>query len=385
MPRNEDHYVGREQAEVKHTVLEAYLETLFMVIAHKEHTINYVDCFSGPWSEESATLEDTSIGISLNAMAKTINTHKKLFDRNIKFRAMYIEENNEAYSKLEKHLKINKNPTIETYSIHGDFKKQVNKLVDWTQASFTFFFIDPKGWKEVISAETLSPLLALKKSEFLINFMYDFVNRFVGMDSLKHQVESLFGSCPKFIGNETPEQRQTILLDMYQRHVNKVFDGKATFVPVEKPGQDKVLYFLVYLTRHAIGVAKFKTAAEKMVVYQRKKQSGRKLHAQQVKSPVYDLFADDVQGLDVKNIKDNRLAAREYLLSHLSKSPTLIDHECWAKFLIDSQLYPTDFQLAMKELVKEGKVENVTNNVSRRRSKVIKPDWPNKSEEWKLG
>ncbi len=54
----------------------------------------------------------------------------------------------------------------------------VAKYCKWCEDdSFAFFFVDPSGWKDV-APDTLSPLLQRPKSEYLINFMFDFINRF---------------------------------------------------------------------------------------------------------------------------------------------------------------------------------------------------------------
>jgi len=63
-----DHYIGKEQAFIKHRLLETYLERLFMIIGQHESQIRYVDCFAGPWNTESDDLSDTSIAISLRLM-----------------------------------------------------------------------------------------------------------------------------------------------------------------------------------------------------------------------------------------------------------------------------------------------------------------------------
>jgi hypothetical protein len=55
-----------------------------------------------------------------------------------------------------------------------------------------------------------------------------------------------------------------------------------------------------------------------------------------------------------------------------------------ARFLEESNLYPTDFQLAMKELIAEKIVENIDADVSRRKTQYIKPAWRKNSERWQL-
>lgn len=45
-----------------------------------------------------------------------------------------------------------------------------------------------------------------------------------------------------------------------------------------------------------------------------------------------------------------------------------------------TDLYPTDLQLGMKELVKDKLVKNIDAQISRRTKKVLKLDWPDRSE-----
>jgi hypothetical protein len=65
---NLDHYERKSQTFIKHKLLEAYLKRLFMIIGQHESIIRYVDCFAGPWQEDSDELEATSIAISLKIM-----------------------------------------------------------------------------------------------------------------------------------------------------------------------------------------------------------------------------------------------------------------------------------------------------------------------------
>jgi hypothetical protein len=49
-----EHCRGREQAFVKHRLLEAYLGRLFMVIGQPQSQIRYVACPSWPWQGEDS-------------------------------------------------------------------------------------------------------------------------------------------------------------------------------------------------------------------------------------------------------------------------------------------------------------------------------------------
>lgn len=59
-------YDGREQAWIKHKLLESYLEKLLLIIGMAARPkgkveICYVDCFAGPWGDDSEQMEGTSI------------------------------------------------------------------------------------------------------------------------------------------------------------------------------------------------------------------------------------------------------------------------------------------------------------------------------------
>ncbi len=380
-----DVYIGKEQAYVKHTILKTYLQRLFMIVGQgKETVINYVDCFAGPWHEEDDSLSDTSIGVSLEQMAQCQQSLKEVFDREITFRALYIEKDPVAFSKLQTFLSQQPYTGIEAECLNGDYTELLSDIVSWCKGQFTFFFVDPMGWQNVVGAKTMMPLLRLGKAEFLINLMYDFINRFVSVERHTEDMVELFGEVPVF-GGETPEERQEILLAAYRHNLRKYYQGRTAYVPIEKPGKNRVHYYLVYLTRHPRGIDVFKTEAEGMEIVQRITQQEYRLRQQLQQADSEDMFGDTVElPLQDDAYSDNRMMAKQYLLDRLSKEPILIDDETWADYLEESDLYPGDFQMAMKELVKDDLVKNMDAGVSRRRTKIIKPDWPNKSERWAL-
>jgi len=377
-------YLGKEQAYVKHTILKAYLQRLFMIVGRKEKIINYVDCFAGPWKENNYDLSDTSIGISLEQMAKCQQSLKDGFGQDIKFRALYIEKDPVAFKKLQAFLSRQHYLSVETECLNGNYTDLLTEIVSWCGNRFTFFFVDPTGWQNVVGAKTMLPLLKLGKAEFLINLMYDFVNRFVDVPAHNENMIDIFGELPGF-KDESPEERQVKLLTSFRTNLGMHYGGRTAFVPIEKPGRNRVLYYLIYLTRDPLGVDIFKTEAEKMEFIQRVTQQEFKLRKQIQESGTADMFGYDVElRPGTEQHTDNRLAARQFLLKTLSEIPTLIDRELWADILEKSDLYPSDFQLAMKDLVVDGIVINVDANISRRRKNVIRPNWPRNSERWVL-
>jgi hypothetical protein len=230
----------------------------------------------------------------------------------------------------------------------------------------------------------MKDLLERPKTEFLINVMYDFANRAASIEKHETDMIELLGEALGFQGNETADQRQQKFLGLYRKNIKQVYQGRSAYVSIFRPGTTKLLYFLVYLTRHALGIKVFMEAAEKMDLAQRVTHSEVQLRKQFEATPVPDLFAEHDTDQCVPEAEDNRALATRFLLSKLSAEPVLIDYECWASFLEESVLYPSDFQLAMKVLIDEGRVKNMNADVRRRRSQFIRPSYANKSERWCL-
>ena len=116
--------------------------------------------------------------------------------KDLSFRALYIEKDPEAYGKLKRYLAEHESKGIDTESLQGDFTELGAAILEWGQRdSFAFFFVDPTQWTPVGLA-VLRPLLERPNSEFLINFMYDFINRAASMAGTQPAIELLLGESP---------------------------------------------------------------------------------------------------------------------------------------------------------------------------------------------
>jgi len=214
--------------------------------------------------------------------------------------------------------------------------------------------------------------------------MYDFANRAASIEKHESDMVELLGEPLNFDGAETAEMRQDHFLGLYRKNTTQIYGGRSSYVPINRPGTNKLLYFLVYLTRHPLGIKVFKEEAEKMMVAQRVTHAEVQLRKQFEAAPVLDLFATDDASDQCINATDNRLLAKQFLLKKLSTTPVLIDYECWALWLDESNLYPSDLQFGMKELINDGLVTNLTADVSKRRTQFIQPNYPKESERWCL-
>jgi three-Cys-motif partner protein len=173
-----DPYSGREQTKAKHFILKSYLQALaFKVLTFSD--VTYVDGFSGPWETKTENFDDSSFMI---AIAVLQDAQKKIQERmgvRRRIRCFFSENDPEAFSQLQQAVAPLHRPEqrfeIKTYC--GKFEDAVNEIQSFIGTSFPLIFIDPTGWTGY-PFDKIKPLFARAKCEVLINFMYEFINRF---------------------------------------------------------------------------------------------------------------------------------------------------------------------------------------------------------------
>ena len=173
-------YAGREQAYVKHFVLETYLQRLAFKLGNFRSgvTIRYVDGFSGPWQEQSPTFEDTSPHIALDQLGRAREDLGKM-GKTLNVACMFIEKDKDAFVKLRNLCA--RFPGIEVEVLNGEFESQIGDVVRFVRGGvdpFSFVFIDPKGWTGY-GLKAITPLLRVRPGEVLINFMTKDIKRFI--------------------------------------------------------------------------------------------------------------------------------------------------------------------------------------------------------------
>jgi three-Cys-motif partner protein len=211
-----DDYKGREQSYVKHVLLEQYLEALVHKTASVYPHIVYVDGFAGPWQSAAENHEDTSFGIALRELRRA-KASWKANGREVKMTAILIEKSPRAYKELV--TLPPKFPDIEVVPLNGDFVSLIPIILAKIPiAAFSFFLLDPKGWRIPLSA--LGPLLSRENSEVLFNFMFEFINRAVSIDDpvVVAGLNELLptGDWRKRLAGDVPsDERKSILVDAF--------------------------------------------------------------------------------------------------------------------------------------------------------------------------
>ena len=376
-----DGYEGRGPAFIKHTLLKLYLEALFLIVGMGADKVRvtelcYVDCFAGPWGDDTEDLGTTSIAISLGILDQC---RKKLSDmgKTIRFRALYVEKDKKAFARLEKYLRDHTPVGIDATPINGDFVDLQPQILEWCGSnSFAFFFIDPKGWSDV-GVGVLRPLLERPKSEFLITFMYDFLNRAASMQDMSAQIGQLLGEAPSVAGL-SPPVREKKLLQIYRKNLkahvqtSPKWPARSAYVAVQDGEKDRTKYHLVYLTSHPLGIIRFMEISEGVALVQRQVRATTKQDKRVAKSGQNELF----QAEEFVNDDDGRASPEEverFWMKGLSRTVRQYGQKEFADWLEETDWFPCDLQQALGRLIADGKVVNLDAK-GKRKSKFLHLD-----------
>jgi three-Cys-motif partner protein len=373
-------YEGREQALVKHALLTSYLEKLVLIIGMstkkaRRAEICYVDCFAGPWGAPNDDLEGTSISLSLQTLAAC---KQKLATLGVDatMRALFVEKDKSAFGRLSTFLQAKAPPAVHHACRHGDFVDLRGDILSWCGSdAFTFFFVDPKGWKDIV-IETLRPLLQRPRSEFLINFAYNFINRTASIPVWQDAMTKLLGSTVNLDGLE-PSEREAALVDAYRTSLKACvpagrsgYRARSAYVTVLDPLHRRTKYHLVYITSHPTGIVEFMDISERVELVQRRVRAAKQIEVRQQKTGVADLFGPEPQ-LDPSDGRCSLDDVDAFWRRYLARGERRVGPAEFADILEMTNWMPGELQSSLVRLVKAGAVRNLDADASKRRSKPL--------------
>jgi len=248
-------YKGKEQTYLKHLVLENYLERLSWIIGFGSDygKICYVDGFSGPWKSGSEDYGDTSIRISLDILAKTKSGLQER-GKSVKFKCIFVEKEEEQFNELKSILMHHPRSGIEAHPLHGEFEDLIDEVLSKAEGFFTLFFIDPSGWTGY-GLKKIARIVSRPNSEVLINFMFDYINRFLKPhidQSIARSFDDLFGDTGWRGQIPEGQGREDAILSYYKECLRKI--GGYQYVintPILKPTEDRTYTYYQQLCIYA--------------------------------------------------------------------------------------------------------------------------------------
>ena len=362
-----DAYDGREQAFIKHELLKSYLQKPFLIVGSSAGSggqieLCYVDCFAGPWGDESEGMESTSIAISLQTL-DVVRQRLGINGVSARIRALCVEKDSRAYARLSAYLNDNTPSGIHAEPRRGNVVALRDEILRWVgKDAFTFFFIDPMGWKG-IEIETLRPLLGRRpRSEFLINFMYFNINRAMSMPEWQPDMAELVGE-PIDLEGMASDQRERAILKAYRSNLKRCvtattpqFPPRSAHVRVLDRAHERPKYHLVYVTSHPRGVIEFMTISENVDLVQKQVRAEVKDVERERRTGMADLFPTPIDPTAGHASADD---VDRFWLDYIGATVRRLDRNAFADILEDKDWFPGALQASLVRLIAAGEVKNL--------------------------
>ncbi len=247
----------------KHEILRRYFQAWLPILAQTHGRLLYIDAFAGPG--EYSKGEDGSPLVILKAAR----------DHVLKFTSelvcIFVESDDERYQHLMEVLERIK-PTlpgnIKFRALPGKFNDQLTEIFASVEEQRkrrapTLAFVDPFGFSQA-SFSTIAKLMSYPKSEVLVNFMYESINRFLSVPEFAAHFDAQFGT-PEWreaAKISDPDERLRAIHDLYLKQLRKVAKYVHAFLMVSKSNTPD--YFLFFATNSLDGLEAMKHAMWKV-------------------------------------------------------------------------------------------------------------------------
>jgi len=144
---------GREQAYVKHYLLQTYLPELAYRIGRTWDSFAYIDGFAGPWKTHDPEHADSSFGVAIDALRRSQQGLRATHDQDLHITCVLVEKDKVAFAELERLAASETSPDFAVHALHGDFVKNIPAVDHLVKESgknpFKFVLLDPTGWADI--------------------------------------------------------------------------------------------------------------------------------------------------------------------------------------------------------------------------------------------
>ena len=248
----------------KHEIFRRYFQAWMPILGRTNPRLLYIDAFAGPG--EYSKGEDGSPQIVLKA------ARDHVLKLSCKLRCVFIEDDKERYDHLLAVLERIK-PTLPSNvkfrpPLQGTFNQHLTDIfseIDEQKRHHapTLAFVDPFGFSHT-PYSAIARMLSYPKTEVLINFMYEEINRFLSNPQFAAHFDSLFGT-PDWrsaIGITDPDDRLFAIHDFYLEQIRKAAKYVRAFLMRNKSNSPD--YFLFFATNSFEGLEEMKNAMWKV-------------------------------------------------------------------------------------------------------------------------
>ena len=261
----------------KHLVLRNYMDAWLPIMTRWNGRVLFIDAFAGPGEYSGG--EPGSPVIALRALTEH-NSQSRMTSR---IRYLFIESDPDRSHHLQNILTSldDKIPQNCTYSvINSTFDETLNEVLNNIeeqnkQLAPSFVMIDPFGVSGT-PMRTIGRILANRRSEVYVSFMYRDINRFLEHPNFEPHLDDLFG-CMEWRGArriQDTTNRRSFLYNLYKEQLR--LHGAQHVLHFDLYEGNRLIYAIFFGTKHLEGCDKMKQAIWKVAPFGNYKfQSGQ--------------------------------------------------------------------------------------------------------------
>lgn len=244
-----------EQTQVKHTLLQLYYKVYASKLGSKSNTL-FVDCHGGCGAYIDAN------NIVCYGSAVLVNDVCLLVYEARKTKNLIIvcEKDKTNYDNLNKVICDLNIKHIKVFNDDYNTVLKNDKIKSYYSTYPTLFFIDPFGYYDTPMCN-MAELLKTFGNEILVNFMFDFLNRGIGVSAIdEQQLTNFFGSDEwKQAKVKTGIERESFLVNLYKNNLKRITNAKYVFsYRLCYPDRKQTYYYLIHATNHIDGISLMK-------------------------------------------------------------------------------------------------------------------------------
>lgn len=323
----------------KHEILRRYFQAWLPILGRYNSRLLYIDAFAGPGEYTGG--EDGSPVLILKAAR----------DHALKLKArllcLFVESEVDRYQHLIgvlDRLKTTLPGTIEFHALHGKFTDYLAVIFAEVDRAPTLAFVDPFGYSQT-PFTVVTRLLRYPKSEVLVNFMYEEINRFLSVPERAAHFDALFGTTKwrDIVPLTDPNDRLCAIHDLYLEQLRTAAKYVRAFLMVNETNSAD--YFLFFATNSLDGLEQMKIAmwkADPSGEFQFSDFTDAKKQLPLFAAgPDYALLRDlivyqwESTAIDIRDLGDWVVAETPFLRSHIKKH-ILIPLEKEGKLTVES-------------------------------------------------
>lgn len=252
----------KEQTEMKHSILQLYLNPWIKKISRIDSTLLFVDGFAGPGLYPGGSSGSPLIAMDMADKLLKMNGVNGRVDE---FKCVFVEKNDENYKTLEEEGRKKEkevDPRIQPSYVNGEFEDWASDFISnhqYVSPPPGLIFIDPFGYSG-IPFNVISDLFQLRDTsmELLITFMAGKMAQWMEDEGHQKAISETVGSS-KWHKRVSPElskdERAEMFSTIYQEQLKKKAGARFTmpFEMIEET-KDQTCYYLIHVTNHWQGL-----------------------------------------------------------------------------------------------------------------------------------